>query len=32
MRDGTRVKVTQLDAASAAWVAMLVRSFEEVPS
>lgn len=32
MRDGTRVEVTQLDAASAAWVATLVRSFEEVPS
>jgi hypothetical protein len=32
MRDGTRVEVAQLDGASAAWVATLARSLEEVPS
>lgn len=31
-RDGMRVDVARLDAASAAWVAALVRSLEEVPS
>jgi hypothetical protein len=32
IRDGLRVEVAALDAASAAWVATLVRSLEEVPS
>jgi transposase-like protein len=31
-RDGLRVEVTELDGASAAWVATLVRSLAEVPS
>lgn len=32
MRDGVEVEVARLDAASAAWVATLVRSLEEVVS